>query len=53
VDLLARILDNTPIFFECLVVDLLVAMGYGGSRQTAASGVDGIIDEDRLGLDRV
>jgi len=44
-----------------VIVDLLVAMGYGGSRRDAATrlggtgdgGVDGIIDEDRLGLDRV
>ena len=44
-----------------MIVDLLVAMGYGGSRRDAASqlgrsgdgGVDGVINEDRLGLDRV
>ena len=60
-DLLQRILDNDPAFFEGLIVDLLVAMGYGGSRKDAAKrlggsgdgGIDGIIDEDRLGLDRV
>ena len=60
-DLLARILENTPTFFEGLIVDLLVAMGYGGSRRDAArrlggagdGGIDGVIDEDRLGLDRV
>ncbi|GEL44419.1 restriction endonuclease [Methylorubrum extorquens] len=60
-DLLARILDNTPAFFEGVIVDLLVAMGYGGSHRDAArhlggsgdGGVDGVIDEDRLGLDRV
>ena len=51
----------SPYFFEKLVVDLLVAMGYGGSRkdagqatrQTSDGGVDGIIKEDRLGLDIV
>ena len=60
-DLLARILDNSPAFFEGVIVDLLVAMGYGGNRRDAAKrlggtgdgGVDGVIDEDRLGLDRV
>lgn len=49
----------SPAFFERLVVDLLVKMGYGGSRQDAGSavgrsgddGIDGIIKEDRLGLD--
>ena len=60
-DLLQRILENTPAFFEQLIVDLLVGMGYGGSHDTAAlklgksgdNGVDGVIDEDRLGLDRI
>ncbi len=60
-DLLERIAQNKPAFFERLVVDLLVAMGYAGSRKNAAShlgrsgdgGVDGVIKEDRLGLDRV
>lgn len=58
-DLLARIKDNSPAFFEKLVVDLMVAMGYGGSRadagksigQAGDEGIDGIIKEDRLGLD--
>lgn len=60
-DLLQRTLDNSPVFFEHLIVDLLVAMGYGGSHENAAlklgksgdNGVDGVIDEDRLGLDRI
>lgn len=60
-ELLDRINDGTPRFFEQLVVDLLVAMGYGGSRldagqavgQSGDDGVDGIIKEDRLGLDFV
>lgn len=51
----------SPSFFEQLVVDLLVKMGYGGSWQDAAravgkagdGGIDGIIDEDRLGLDTI
>lgn len=61
IDLLQRILQNSAAFFEQVVVDLLVAMGYGGSHRNAAKqlgrsgdgGVDGVIDEDRLGLDRV
>lgn len=60
-DLLDRIGQNSPAFFEQLIVDLLVAMGYGGSHKNAAEqlgrsgdgGVDGVINEDRLGLDRV
>jgi restriction system protein len=60
-DLLSRILQNSPQFFEQLIVELLVAMGYGGSRLTAAEqlgksgdgGVDGVINEDAFGLDRV
>ncbi len=48
-----------PFLFEHLVIDLLVAMGYGGSREEAArvtktsgdEGIDGVINEDRLGLD--
>jgi len=54
-------LQNTPTFFEELIIDLLVKMGYGGSRPDAAAqlgrsgdgGVDGVINEDQLGLDRV
>jgi restriction system protein len=49
----------SPACFERLVIDLLVAMGYGGSRQDAGravgrsgdEGIDGIIKEDKLGLD--
>ncbi|MDO6967041.1 restriction endonuclease [Rhizobium alvei] len=60
-ELLQRILSNSPTFFEQLIVDLLVAMGYGGSHKDAAAqlgrsgdgGVDGIVNEDRLGLDRI
>jgi Restriction endonuclease len=59
--LLDRIAQNSPSFFEQLIVNLLVAMGYGGSHKNAAEqlgrtgdgGVDGVINEDRLGLDRV
>ncbi|RUM12222.1 restriction endonuclease [Rhizobium phaseoli] len=60
-DLLQRILAQSPTFFERAIVDLLVAMGYGGSHEDAArrlgktgdGGIDGVIDEDRLGLDRI
>lgn len=60
-DLLQRVLEQTPAFFEQLIVELLVAMGYGGSHEDAArqlgrsgdGGIDGVIDEDRLGLDRI
>jgi restriction system protein len=59
--LLKEIKQTSPQFFEQLVVDLLVAMGYGGSRTDAGQavggsgdgGIDGIIKEDRLGLDAI
>lgn len=58
-ELLERVKQVHPSFFEKLVVDVLVAMGYGGSREGAAQtvgksgdgGIDGVINEDRLGLD--
>jgi restriction system protein len=58
-DLLERVKAASPRFFEHLVVQLLVAMGYGGSVEEAGKalgkpgdeGIDGIIKEDRLGLD--
>ena len=57
-ELLQMILGQSPAFFEQLVIDLLVKMGYGGSRKDAGEtlgrvgdgGIDGIIKEDRLGL---
>jgi restriction system protein len=60
-ELLERAKKSSPRFFERLVVDLLVAMGYGGSRADAGQavgrsgdgGIDGIIKEDRLGFDAV
>lgn len=60
-ELLDRILQNSPVFFERLIVDLLVGMGYGGSHRNAAmqlgrsgdGGIDGVVNEDVLGLDRV
>jgi restriction system protein len=58
-DLLEKLKAASPSFFEKVVVELLVAMGYGGSRQDAGQtvgraadgGIDGVIKEDRLGLD--
>lgn len=58
-DLLEKIKESTPQFFEKLVVEVLVTMGYGGSRENAGQaigrrgdeGIDGIIKEDKLGLD--
>ena len=60
-ELLERILTAPPEFFERLIVRLLTAMGYGGSAVEAAraigksgdGGVDGVVDQDALGLDRV
>jgi restriction system protein len=59
-DLLARLRESHPDFFEQAVVDLLLAMGYGGAEQRGKriggpndEGVDGIIDQDALGLDRI
>jgi restriction system protein len=57
-ELLQVVLSSSPAFFERLVVDLLVRMGYGGTRKDAGEavgrggdgGIDGIIKEDRLGL---
>jgi restriction system protein len=61
VELLQTIKSHSPAFFERLVIDLLVKMGYGGTRRDAGEaigasgdgGIDGIIKEDRLGLDIV
>ncbi|MBC6491558.1 restriction endonuclease [Flavihumibacter stibioxidans] len=58
-ELLSKVKVCTPAFFENLVVELLVKMGYGGTikeagkatRLTSDGGIDGIIKEDRLGLD--
>lgn len=60
-ELLATVKNASPAFFEKLVIDLLIRMGYGGSRKDAGEaigrsrdeGIDGIIKEDRLGLDVV
>jgi restriction system protein len=60
-ELLEQVMGCSPNFFERLVVDLLVKMGYGGTRKDAGQavgksgdeGIDGIINEDRLGLEVV
>jgi restriction system protein len=58
-ELLQQLKTSSPTQFENIVIDLLVSMGYGGSRKEAAKaigrsgdeGIDGIINQDRLGLD--
>ncbi len=60
-ELLDRIIVSTPDFFEQVILDLLLAMGYGGSQKDASQrmgktgdgGIDGVIKEDALGLDVV
>ncbi|HOY63888.1 MAG: Mrr restriction system protein [bacterium ADurb.Bin236] len=60
-DILANIKRCSPSFFERTVIDLLLKMGYGGSRiesgkavgKSGDEGIDGIIDQDRLGLDSI
>jgi len=60
-EVLRTVRNCSPAFFERLVVDLVVQMGYGGSRREAGEatkisgdeGIDGIIKEDRLGLDLI
>jgi restriction system protein len=58
-ELLVRITIADPTFFEHLIIDLMIKMGYGGSGsgrhlgKTSDGGVDGIINEDPLGLDIV
>lgn len=59
-ELLERLRDSHPDFFEQAVVELLLAMGYGGTEQrgrriggSGDGGVDGVIDQDALGLDRI
>ena len=60
-DLLDRVREATPAFFEKLIVELLLAMGYGGTSEDAGralgqsgdDGVDGVIDQDPLGVDQI
>lgn len=61
IELLQNVKNCSPAFFERLVIDLLIKMGYGGTRKDAGQaigksgdeGIDGIIKEDRLGLDAI
>lgn len=60
-DLLKTILEHSPYTFEKIVVDLIVAMGYGGSNEEAGQatkksgdeGIDGLVKEDKLGLETI
>lgn len=60
-ELIDRVRGAPPAFFESLIVELLVAMGYGGTAeesgktlgQTGDDGVDGVIDQDPLGVDQI
>ena len=60
-EVLGTVRNASPAFFEKLVVDLMISMGYGGSRKEAGQatqatnddGIDGIIKEDKLGLDTI
>lgn len=60
-DLLDRVRNAPPAFFEKLIVELLLAMGYGGTSEEAGralgqsgdGGVDGVIDQDPLGVDQI
>lgn len=60
-ELLDRVRNASPAFFERLLVDLLIAMGYGGTSEEAGraigqsgdDGVDGVIDQDPLGVDQI
>ena len=61
IELLEKVRNTSPRFFETLIVDLLVAMGYGGTIENAGrslgqsgdNGVDGVIDQDALGVDQI
>ncbi len=60
-EVLERVRSCSPLYFERLVVQLMIKMGYGGSREEAGravgrsgdGGIDGVINEDRLGLDAI
>jgi restriction system protein len=60
-EVLEKVKNNSASFFEVLVIDLLIKMGYGGSRREAGQvlgktgdgGIDGLIKEDKLGLDTI
>ena len=55
-EVIEKVLQQSPYFFERLVLDLLMKMGYGEGKvtnRTNDGGIDGIIDEDKLGFDKV
>lgn len=60
-ELIDRLIEASPAFFEKAIIELLLAMGYGGSSQDAGraigrsgdNGVDGVIDQDPLGVDQI
>lgn len=60
-ELIEKVREESPAFFERLLVDLLIAMGYGGSQKNAGKalgqsndgGIDGVIDQDPLGVDQI
>jgi len=60
-DLLGRVREASPQFFEELIVELLISMGYGGTSENAGNaigksgddGIDGVIDQDPLGVDQI
>jgi len=60
-ELIDKIRNETPLFFEQMLIHLLIAMGYGGSEENAGKslgrtgdgGVDGVIDQDPLGVDQI
>jgi len=60
-ELIDRVRELSPAFFERMIVDLLISMGYGGSEEEAGQalgqsgdgGVDGVIDQDPLGVDQI
>ncbi|MFT5716578.1 MAG: restriction system protein [Oleiphilaceae bacterium] len=60
-ELISRTREVTPAFFEDLLIELLIAMGYGGTGEGAAhalgksgdNGIDGVIDQDPLGVDQI
>ncbi len=60
-ELLDRVREASPAFFEHLIIELLLAMGYGGTSEDAGralgrsgdDGVDGVIDQDPLGVDQI
>lgn len=59
--LLDSVRTSSPLFFELLIVDLLISMGYGGTSENAGralgqsgdNGIDGVIDQDPLGVDQI